>query len=159
MSAALPAYTIENAVERVAKWAKDVALWLDAPDLWRISLGEGAIPGALAPDSSNTLFSPDEQASISIQLKEIREALKAICELTAEQSAEIDKKFEEAEKASQRMGRKDWGMFFGGVVLSLVLPDIITPEVMGHIFMMVEHGIGHLFGGPPVGGVLSAGSD
>ena len=58
MSAALPAYTIENAVERVAKWAKDVAQRLDAPDLWRISLGEGVMPGALAPDSSNTPFSP-----------------------------------------------------------------------------------------------------
>jgi hypothetical protein len=57
------------------------------------------------------------------------------------------------------MGRKDWGMFFGGIALSLVLADIITPEVMGHIFMMIQHGIGHLFSGPATGGILSSGQD
>jgi hypothetical protein len=52
-------------------------------------------------------------------------------------------------------------MFFGGAILSLVLCDAITPAIMGHIFMMLGHGIGHLFIGvpPSVGGILSAGQD
>lgn len=47
------------------------------------------------------------------------------------------------------MGRKDWGLLFGGAVFSLILADVIPPAVAGHILMMIEHGIGHLFSGPP----------
>jgi hypothetical protein len=56
------------------------------------------------------------------------------------------------------MGRKDWGLLFGGAVFSLILADVITPGMAGHILIMIEHGIGHLFSGPPTG-VLSAGQD
>lgn len=143
----------------VRNWSKELDEWIDSPDLWRSISDTATIPGELTPDSANTPFSHDEQAVISVQLREVAESIKKIHELTAEQSAEIDKKFEEAEKASQRMGRKDWGTFFGGIALSLVLADIITPAVMGHIFMMIEHGIGYLFGGPPAGGILSGGGD
>jgi hypothetical protein len=115
------------------------------------------MPGELSPNSDNAPFNPGEQALISIQLKEIKEAVKKACALTNEQSKHIDEKFEEAEKASHRMGRKDWGMFFGGAVFSLILADVITPGMAGHILMMIDHGLGHLFAGAPVGGILSAG--
>jgi hypothetical protein len=150
------------ALEGIAAWDEDVANWIDTPDLWDNNRsGNSSIPGEIIPDSANTPFTPVEQATISTQLKIIAETVKKTYELTAEQSAEIDKKFEEAEKASQRMGRKDWGMFFGGALLSLILCDAITPEVMGQILILVQHGVGHLFmgGPPPVGGILSAGQD
>lgn len=144
----------------VRSWSREISEWIDTPDLWNSVPGESSIPGGLAPDSANTPFTPDEQAAIADQLKSIAEKVKQTYELTAEQSAEIDKKFEEAEKASRRMGRKDWGMFLGGALLSLILSDAITPGIMGHILMMMEHGIGHLFtGGPSVRGILSAGLD
>jgi hypothetical protein len=149
----------EDIVEEVERWGREAAEWTDTPDLWKSMPDTSSIPGELIPESDNTPFTPDEQVAISAQLKEIAESVKKTYELTAEQSAKLDEKFEEAEKASRRMGRKDWGMFFGGVVLSLVLPGIITPEVMAHIFMMIEHGIGHLFGGPATGGILSSGQD
>ena len=129
------------------------------PDLWENPPGPGSIPGELIPESGNTPFSEEEQKAISVQLKLVAEIIKKTYELTVEQSAEIDKKFEEAEKASRRMGRKDWGLLFAGAVLSLILADAITPGIAGHILMMIEHGIGRLFGNPPVGGVLSAGGD
>jgi hypothetical protein len=141
------------------QWADQVADWISVPELWELSrLGE-KIPGDLSPDSANTPFTTVEQAAISAQLKEISESIKKTYALTAEQSAEIDKKFEQAEKASRRMGRKDWGLLFGGAVFSLILTDVITPGIAGHILMLVEHGIGHLFSGPPATGVLSAGQD
>jgi hypothetical protein len=149
----------ENIVEEVGRWGREAAEWMETPDLWKSVPDSASIPGELTPDSGNTNFAPAEQAAISAQLKEIAESIKKTYELTAEQSDAIDKKFEEAEKASQRMGRKDWGVFFGGIALSLVLADIITPEIMGHIFLMIQHGIGHLFSGPAAGGVLSAGQD
>jgi tetrahydromethanopterin S-methyltransferase subunit G len=101
----------------------------------------------LSPDSVNIPFSPDEQAEVSARLKEIAKSIKKVYKLTAEQSAKLDEKFEEAEKASRRMGRKDWGLLFGGAVLTLILSDTITPAIMGDILMMVQHGLGHLFGG------------
>jgi hypothetical protein len=144
----------------VRSWGVEVADWINAPDLWELARsGNAFIPGERSPDSENTPFTLDEQAAISAQLREIREAVKKTYELTAEQSKHVDEKFEEAEKASGRMGRKDWGMFFGGAILSLILCDAITPAIMGDILMMVQHGVGHLFiGGPPsLRGVLSAG--
>jgi hypothetical protein len=151
--------TFKGLVDEIHTWAEKVAEWMDMPDLWTNLPDSGAIPGDLSPDSVNTPFTPDEQAAISGQLKDIAESIKKTYELTAEQSAKLDEKFEEAEKASRRMGRKDWGLLFGGALLSLILCDAITPGIMGHILMMVEHGMGHLFGGPPVGGILSAGQD
>lgn len=103
----------ENIVARVGTWGREASDWLDTLDLWESVPQTAAIPGELTPDSDNTPFSASEQTAISAQLKEIAETVKKTYELTAEQSARLDEKFEEAEKASRRMGRKDWGMFFG----------------------------------------------
>ena len=141
------------------RWGNDVAEWVATPDLWKSMPGSAVVPGDLTPDSENTPFTSAEQSEISAQLRQIAEFVKKTYELTATQSAELDKKFEEADKASRRMGRKDWGLLFGGAILSLILSDTITPGIAGHILMMVEHGIGHLFMGGPsqVNGVLGAG--
>jgi hypothetical protein len=42
-------------------------------------------------------------------------------------------------------------------VFSLILADVITPGIAGHILMMIDHGIGYLFmGNPPsVHGILA----
>lgn len=148
---------LDDLVGRVRSWAKDIPGWMDTPDLWKSMPDTSSIPGELTPESDNTPFTADEQKAISDQLKEIAESVKKTYELTAEQSAKLDEKFEEAEKASRRMGRKDWGLLFGGAVFSLILADVITPGVAGHILMMIEHGLGYLFGGPPVGGTLATG--
>jgi hypothetical protein len=151
----------ENIVEWVGVWGSEASEWMETPDLWKSVPDAAIVPGDLTPESDNSQFTPDEQAAISTRMREIREAVKKTYELTAEQSAKLDEKFEDAEKASRRMGRKDWGMFFGGAVLSLILSDAITPAIMGDILMMVQHGIGHLFMGGPmsVQGILSAGQD
>jgi len=142
---------IGAATGALQEWAARVSEWVKTPDLWRISRsGSGVIPGELALNSFNTPFGREEKKAISDQLKVIAESIKETYHLTAEQSAKLDEKFEEAEKATERMGRKDWGLLFGGAVFSLILADIITPGVAGHILMMIEHGIGQLFaGGPP----------
>ena len=150
-------FTFGSFIRRVQKWADRVARYHEVPDFWKTPPGHGTIPGQAGPDSANTPFTPKEQTAISAQLKAIAESVKKTYNLTAEQSAKLDEKFEEAEKASQRMGRKDWGLLFGGAVFSLILADAITPGVAGHILMMIEHGIRHLFGDAPVGGVHSAG--
>jgi hypothetical protein len=132
----------EDVVDRVRSWALGIPKWMDTPDLWKSMPDTSSIPGDLIPESDNTPFTPDGQVAISAQLKEIAESVKKAYELTAEQSARLDEKFEEAEKASRR-----------------ILSDTITPAIMGDILMMMQHGIGHLFSGPAVSGVLSAGQD
>lgn len=138
-------------------WADAVAKWIDAPEFWENPPSREVVPGELIPESDNTPFTSEEQKAISDQLKAIAESVKKNCDLTAEQSAKLDEKFDEAEKASRRMGRKDWGLLFGGAVFSLILADVITPGVAGHILLMIEHALGHLSGAPPVGGTLAGG--
>jgi hypothetical protein len=145
----------KGTVNNVLGWANKVADWIDTPDLW--AAPQADVPGQFIPESANTAFTEDEQAAISHQLRAIRETVKKIYELTAEQSAALDEKFEEAEKASRRMGRKDWGLLFGGAVFSLILTDVITPGIAEHILIMVQHGIGYLFTDGSVRGVLSDG--
>jgi hypothetical protein len=66
--------------------------------------------------------------------------------LSAEKLMAIDKRLEEAEKASERLGRKDWKSLFYGIVLGLIVNDVISPEVAQHLFMGVVHIIAHLLG-------------
>lgn len=66
--------------------------------------------------------------------------------LSAEKLTAIDKRLEEAEKASERLGCKDWKSLFCGIALGLIVNDAIPPEVAQHLFMGVVHGIAHLFG-------------
>lgn len=147
-------------IHQISNWGAAVQRWIESPNEWDVPRSSREqVPGAFSLDSGNVPFAADEQASISAQLKEIAETVKKTYELTAQQSAHIDRKFEEAEKASRRMGRKDWGLLFGGAVFSLILADVITPGIAGHILMMIEHGIGHLFSGPAVSGTLAAGQD
>jgi hypothetical protein len=113
-------YAFDDVLVKISNWADRVADWVDVPDLWKDSLAQGFIPGELSPDSANTPFTPNEQGTISAQLKAVAESIKKTYELTAEQSAKLDEKLEEAEKASRRMGRKDWGLLFGGAVFSLI---------------------------------------
>lgn len=143
----------------VGRWSTALANWLETPDLWKSMADAAVIPGELVPESDNTPFTPEEQRVISGQLKAIAETIKKDYDLTAEQSVKLDEKFEEAEKASRRMGRKDWGLLFGGAVFSLILADVIPPGVAGHILMMIEHGLGHLFGDARVSGILSDGQN
>ena len=97
----------------------------------------------------NTPFTPAEQAEIINQLKAIRDSMRKNYRLSGEQLAAIDKRLEEAEEASKRLGRKDWKSLFYGVVFGLMVNDAIPPDVAQHIFTGVLHGIAHLLGAAP----------
>lgn len=135
-------------------WATAVVAWAEIPDLWEIRHNWTSLSDAEYAGTPNTPFTPEERADISGQLAVIREQIKKTYDLTAEQEAKIDARFEEAEKASERLGRKDWILLFGGAVFSLILTDVITPDIAQHILMLAVHGLEHLFlGGPqPVRG-------
>jgi hypothetical protein len=148
-------------LDAIRQWSHDVATWLDTPDLWALRHNWRSFVGSNDEEAANVPFTQEEQDFISSQLSAIRDFVKKTYELTAEQSKNIDEKFEEFKKDSKRLGRKDWKNVVIGGAFSLILTDVITPGVSLHILMLMEHGIGYLFtgGGLPVRGILSAGQD
>ena len=103
-------------------------------------------------DSGNTPFTNDEQDEIVAKLQAIKNFVAKNFQLTAEQIAHVEERLAEAAEATERMGRKDWLLLFGGTIFNLIVTDTITPGVAGHIFTTVVQGLIHLFtgaGGPP----------
>ena len=131
-------------------WLHDVQEETDTPDLWEeLRKGSALISESASPDLANTPFTVPEQEQISAQLKEIRAQVSELCSLTAEQSARMEERFDQAEEASRRLGRKDWILLFGGALLSLVVSAVVPPGVLQHVLAMTAQRLGHLFGGGP----------
>jgi hypothetical protein len=81
----------------VETWATNVVAWAKIPDLWKIRHTWESLSDAEFEGTANTPFTPEEQEAISGQLAAIREQIKKTYDLTAEQEAKIDARFEEAE--------------------------------------------------------------
>jgi chorismate synthase len=97
-------------------------------------------------------FTQDEQRQIAAQLQEIRkqlrEQLSEQYKLTSEQLEHIDERINEAAKASERLGRKDWIM----VTYTLIMTATVPAGIGEHIFSMLVHALAHLIiggSGPP----------
>jgi len=133
----------------IQSWANQVAEWQETPDLWELRHNWKFLGEQQYEDSTNATFSPEEQDAISVQLAAIKESVKKTYALTAEQEAKIDAQFEEAKQAARRLGRKDWILLFAGGIFSLILTDVITPDIAQHILMMATHGLAHLFASAP----------
>jgi hypothetical protein len=126
---------------------------MEDPGLWdQLAVSRDLLTRPYEQDFENTPFSNAEQAQISNQIRQIKTYIEVTYELTGEQIARIDARLDHADQASRRMGRKDWLVMFGGAVSSLILADLITPQIAQHIIVLTIHGLGHIFGivgGPP----------
>lgn len=134
------------------QWLHNVRLEAETPNMWaELRRVREIAAGTQRENEENTPFTPNEQAQISAQLREIKESVKRLYTLSDEQLTVIDAKLEEAEDASHYMGRKDWRILFLGLILPLVVSGFVTPDIVHHIIVMVFSTIGHLFGGgaPP----------
>ena len=132
------------------RWLKNVTLESETPDMWEdLRRGSLFLDEAVQEVADNTPFTGAEQAQIAVQLKDIKEYVAESRTLSAGQAARLDARFDEAEEASRRLGRKDWILLLGGALFSLVLSAVAPPEVMQHVLIMTEQGLGHLFGGSP----------
>jgi hypothetical protein len=111
---------VEKAVPFITLWANEVKEITDAPDLWvELQRNRELIADIQQPGSDNTPFTEDEQRQISAQLQEIKNQIREQFDLATEQIEHIDARLDEAEKASKRIGRKDWLLLFGGTILNL----------------------------------------
>jgi hypothetical protein len=121
---------LEYLLPFVKEWASEIKLIAEVPDYW-----------------ANIERNEDEQRQIAVQLQQISKSLADKFELSAEQIEGITEKLDEAVEASTRMGRKDWLLLFGGTIFTVIVADIVAPDVAQHIFMTVIHGLTHLFAG------------
>jgi len=131
----------------VRRWAEEVKLDADTPDLWaQLRHGREILTGAGYEAVENTHFTPDEQTEIAKQLREIKEYLEKTHSLSSEQMLRMEARFDELEGATRRVGRKDWLLMFGGAMFALIVTDLLPPEAVQHIFAMAIHGLELLLG-------------
>jgi hypothetical protein len=137
----------------VRRWATDVKRECVDRDLWaELRRGGDFLGRGRQINIANTPFTPDEQAKIAEQLQNIKEYVKMTYSLSIDQAERVEARFDEAEDASQRIGRKDWLLLFGGALFSLILSAMVPPDVVQHSLIMAAQGLGHLFGpAPPPG--------
>jgi hypothetical protein len=162
----LRSYVVEAVVGNDEKTRYEGLKWVAVEQVTRAWVGQvkrqdvwtgneqvkDAFTAAQGEKAGNAPFTKDEQMQITAQLQGVKEQLKEQFELTSEQIAHIDERLNEAAEATERMGRKDWLLLFGGTIFNLIVTDTVTPSVAGHIFTTVIHGLIHLFtgtGGPP----------
>lgn len=128
---------IDQSNEHLRMLAEIPDLWSSSPDL--------AIPGD--EGGSNTPFTAEEQATITRQIHNVKKSARETFKLSTPQISNIEKKLTDLEEASHRTGRKDWTLLFAGTIFTLLVTDLVPPDVVQHIFLAVIHGLPHLF--PP----------
>jgi hypothetical protein len=134
------------------KWSHVLALadyWcaqIKVPDLWRdVEIARDVLESSDDKEYDNTPFTSEEQAEILRQLTFIKDTIRQQYALPHETISRIEVKLDEAEMASKRINRKDWLLLFSGTILTLIVTDLVTPDIAHHIFVMAMQGLSHLF--------------
>jgi hypothetical protein len=133
----------QNILDNVTAWAQEITqpdFWIDLPHKPNLLLE------ALYEDLRNAPFTIDEQTQVTRQLSEIKEYVKKTYSLSGEQVSRVEAGFDEVDRASRRIGRKDWLLLFNGALFSLILTDILPSQAVQQILIIALHGMSHLFG-------------
>jgi hypothetical protein len=136
-------------ITQIVRWGNDAKKHLI--DLKQGEFDPDSAKAAYASEDSSR-FTVAEQYEIASQLRMIKESLQKNFDLSSEQMERVQERLDETEEASRRLGRKDWILLFSGAVFSLILTDVITPDVAQHVFTMLLQGVGHLFTSGGLGG-------
>jgi hypothetical protein len=142
------AYTWPKIEELVERWAGHVKADLETPDLWAQLQGQRELLSRTPDEAENTPFTPDEQAEILKGLAELEEWVYTH-PLSPDQAVVVDKGFKQVVAAIKRgLGRSDVRLMFYGVVLTLIVSGIVTPDAMHGFLWTALHALEHFFGGP-----------
>ena len=145
-------YSMNETADLVTRWADEIKQTAEAPDLRANLEPSKDLIADIQNGDSNAAFTVDEQRLIALQLQEIKSQLKEQFELTSGQFEQIEKELDEAAEASKRMGRKDWFIYFIGLISTLAIATTVAPGVGEHVFTVFMHALGYLFtgeSGPP----------
>jgi tetrahydromethanopterin S-methyltransferase subunit G len=134
-------------ITQIEEWAKEVKYESDTPDFWEeLKKSERLLAAVQAEESSNALFTADEQAEVARQIEGIKRQIRTSYELPAEQLAAIEQKLDEVREASQRVGRKDWVLILYGAAVGMFVNDSVPSHVVQGVLAMAVHGVAHIFG-------------
>ena len=102
---------------------------LDAPDLWNGYQQATTFNESLtADDIDNRPFDQTERELITTALDDIKAQLVSMHHWNHQQVAIIDEQFEQMETSLDRIGTKDWKLFFYGALTSVLVNLSVTHE-------------------------------
>jgi hypothetical protein len=141
-------YSWQSLIPRVERWLGEVKRDLETPDLWAELQQERELLGGRLDDAvQNTPFTPEEQAQIAKQLRELKEHVKTTYSLSENELAALDSRLNYLEDAAGRLPRIDWRNLLVGTMLTLIVTALLPPEAVRAILLIALHGLDHLFGG------------
>ncbi len=105
----------------------------------------GIIGGFVDDDPNNTPFTPDELGKISESIKQLSADIKKTQRFTSEQLNLIDRKLNEIDDASQRLGRKDWINYVAGTLTGVCVTAAFAPDPSKALFKAVNTAFRWLF--------------
>jgi hypothetical protein len=94
--------------------------------------------------TSNLKFRPDELTEVKLALREMRDEVRRLRELTQTQSSTIDSLYQELRNAS-KWGRKDFLNMALGVGVQVLIGGLLPPEAILPIAAETFHALAHLF--------------
>jgi len=129
--------------------------WLDlvkanheAPNFWR-ALDEQdrdllALPASEQPD--DTPFTPEERALVAEQLEGLREQIAAQFDVQGVRLDKLDETIEELNRATGRVGKRDWPHIVRSHLIGLVIDQVIPQGAFYAGLAYLSATIGHLLG-------------
>jgi len=130
---------LRSAKSHVYKWLGNIRRETEEEDLWA-QLAQASAPFGpvvTSRDTENTPFAPDEIKRIAAGLEEVKAQLRAQVDLDTRQVAAIEEGFAALIAAAQKIGRKDWSLMLGGVVLGVIANAALPPEAVKGLFHIV----------------------
>lgn len=105
----------------------------------------GIIGGFIDDDPNNTSFSATELEKIAESVKIVKADIAKIQNVTPAQIDLIERKLNDIQDASQRLGRKDWVNYVAGSLTTLCVSAAFAPETSKALFKVVNLAFKWLF--------------
>ena len=111
-----------------------------------VAPGSGLAAGFVDQDASNAPFTVEEIRRIRTGLEEVRTAIAAGSDLSAEQFGLISRKLDYMADASERFGRKDWINLAAGTLTGAIFQAAVSPAAAKALFLATQQALSWLFG-------------
>jgi len=134
-------------MQQVELWLADVKRDNETPDLWaQLHSGADVLTAAAMDAIEDKPFTADEQAEIARRLEELKHYISRTHELSEVQTLALGERLEYLSKAATRLGRKDWLLLAGGVILSYALESALPPAASSDVLRALLSSIGDMLG-------------
>lgn len=104
----------------------------------------------LEEDPNNSLFNETELARIAESVLALKDELLRSSDFAPEQLGLINRKLDEIQAASQRLGRKDWINYVAGTVTAVCISAAFSPDMTRSLFRLLNSAFTWLFANAPI---------